>query len=225
MARDVTTNVARRVLRPVGKRTTSPRKGKPLMATEFNKRLVNRLVTGSFVCGIALTGCVSQGSYDALEAQNVQLRQQVDAQAAQNSAQQAQLRSNRAQISRLQGAIKYTIESDMVFAPGSWKLSDDGKEIISKMAKKLAPTQQNKLVVTGFTDDSPIGPELEKQGITSNEILSQKRAEAVREFLISQGMDPDKVEAVGHGESNPVAKNDTAKGRSQNRRVELSLGG
>jgi chemotaxis protein MotB len=43
----------------------------------------------------------------------------------------------------------------------------------------LAPFQQTKLVVNGYTDNAPIGPELQRQGITSNEVLSQKRAEAV----------------------------------------------
>jgi len=175
-----------------------------------------RLITGGFC--IVLTGCVSQGSYNELEARNVQLEQQV-------SAQSRQLAADQAQIARLQGAIKYTIESDLLFPPGSWKMSAEGKEIISKMAAKLAPTQQNKIVVNGYTDNAPIGPELEKQGITSNQVLSEKRAEAVKQFLISQGMEPDLVIAVGHGETHPVAENDTVKGRSQNRRVELTLGG
>lgn len=177
------------------------------MATIFNRRLV----AGSFLWSIVLTGCVSQGSYDQLKSQNAQLQQQVSAQSAQ--------------ITRLQGAIKYTIDSDLLFPPGSWQMSAEGKEIIAKMAAQLAPTQQNKIVVNGYTDNAPIGPELERQGVTSNQILSQKRAEAVMKFLISQGVSPNLVMAVGHGEADPVAKNDTVKGRSQNRRVELTLAG
>jgi chemotaxis protein MotB len=71
----------------------------------------------------------------------------------------------------------------------------------------------------------PVGPALLQQGITSNQILSQKRAENVMEFLISKGMKPDLVEAHGYGDTQPVAKNDTAKGRATNRRVELTLAG
>jgi chemotaxis protein MotB len=59
--------------------------------------------------------------------------------------------------------------------------------------------------------------------VTSNEILSQKRAEAVMKFLISQGVKPDLVTAKGFGEQNPIAPNDTPEGRAKNRRVELSL--
>lgn len=171
----------------------------------------HRLVGGIFLLGIALTGCVSQSRYDALEAQNAKLQQQ--------------LAAERGQITRLGGAMKYTIESDLLFPSGSWEMSEEGKRTLGKMAEKLAPTQENKLVVNGYTDDTPIGPALEQQGVTSNEELSQKRAETVKRFLISQGVEPDMITAVGHGEANPVATNDTAKGRSQNRRVELNLGG
>ena len=125
----------------------------------------------------------------------------------------------------MQGAIKYTINSDLLFPPGSWEMSAEGKDTIAKMAAKLAPTQENRLVVNGYTDNSPIGPALEQQGVTSNEILSQKRAEAVKQFLISQGVDPNLITAVGHGDADPIATNESAKGRSQNRRVELTLGG
>jgi chemotaxis protein MotB len=66
---------------------------------------------------------------------------------------------------------------------------------------------------------------LARQGITSNEILSQKRAEDVMTYIISQGVSSDLISAQGFGDSNPVAPNNTAQGRAQNRRVELSLAG
>ncbi|MBV9685904.1 MAG: OmpA family protein, partial [Alphaproteobacteria bacterium] len=81
----------------------------------------------------------------------------------------------------------------------------------------------NKLVVAGYTDNTPIGPALRAQGVTSNEELSQKRAEAVMQFLISQGVKPDLVSAKGFGDANPVASNGTAAGRAKNRRVDISL--
>jgi chemotaxis protein MotB len=88
---------------------------------------------------------------------------------------------------------------------------------------QLAPTQQNRIMVNGYTDNTPVGPELQRQGITSNQDLSQKRAESVMAFLISQGVKPDLVEAHGYGDAQPVASNSTAKGRAENRRVELTL--
>jgi chemotaxis protein MotB len=89
----------------------------------------------------------------------------------------------------------------------------------------LAPYQQNKLVVNGYTDNAPIEPALKREGVTSNEVLSQKRAEAVMQYLISQGVKPDMISARGFGEAKPIAANNTAKGRAQNRRVEVTLAG
>lgn len=156
-----------------------------------------------------LVGCVSQGAYDALQAQNDQLQQQVGAQ--------------QAHIARLQGAIKYTVNSDLLFHSGSWQLSENGKDIIAKMAKTLAPDQQDKLVVNGYTDNTPIGPKLARQGVTTNEALSQKRADAVMQYMIAQGVNSELLSAKGFGAADPVAPNDTASGRAQNRRVEVTL--
>jgi len=167
---------------------------------------------------ILFSACVSQGRYDDLQAQYQQLQQQ-------NSKLSAQVAADQAQICRLQGAIKYTVNSDLLFPSGGYQMSERGKQIIAGFAAKLAPTQQNKILVSGYTDNAPIGAALQRQGITSNDILSQKRAEDVMAFLLSQGVKPDLIAAKGFGDTNPVAPNDTAQGRAQNRRVELSLAG
>lgn len=172
----------------------------------------HRLIVVSLLSTTVLTGCVVwKSDYEKLQAQNQQL--------------QAQLATSQQQVSRLQGAIKYTANSDLLFAPGSWQMRPQGQKIIADFAKKLAPTQQNRLMVSGYTDNAPIGPALRQQGVTSNQELSQKRAEAVMQYLISQGVRPDLVSARGFGDASPVAPNDTAQGRAQNRRVELSLVG
>jgi chemotaxis protein MotB len=165
---------------------------------------------------LLLAACVSQTKYDELQAQNQQLQQQV-------SGLNAQVNADQAQITRLQGAIRFTVNSDLLFPSGGYQMSEQGKQIIAKFASRLAATQQNKIVVNGYTDDAPVGRELARQGITSNQILSQKRAEDVMQFLISQGVRPDLVAAKGYGDTDPVAPNNTREGRAQNRRVELTL--
>jgi len=165
---------------------------------------------------LILSACVSQSSYDAVVAQNQQLQ-------GQNAALSSQVSAAKAQISRLQGAIKYTVNSDLLFPPGGWEMSEQGKQVIAKLASQLAPTQQNKIIVNGYTDNAPIGRELQRQGITSNQILSQKRAENVMAFLVSQGLNPALVSAQGFGDTSPIAPNTTPQGRAQNRRVELTL--
>ena len=137
----------------------------------------------------------------------------------------SQVAADKTQICRLQGAIKYTVNSDLLFPSGGWEMSERGKQLIGNMAAKLAPTQQNHVLVSGYTDNAPIGRALERQGVTSNEILSQKRAESVMAFLLSQGVNPSLISAKGFGDADPVASNDTAQGRAQNRCVELSLAG
>ena len=113
-------------------------------------------IIGSALSALTLTGCVSQSKYEALQAQNQQ---------------------QAAQISRLQGAIKYTVNSDLLFPSGGWQMSAQGQQIIARMASQLAPSQQNKIVVNGYTDNVPVSPALQRQGITSNQVLSEKRAQ------------------------------------------------
>ena len=188
------------------------------------------------VASVLLSGCVStgkyedlQGQYKQLEGQYRQLQQSSAAQAQQSAAALAAAKkeaaAEKAQIGRFQEAVKFTLNSDLLFRPGSWEISPRGKDLIGKLAPKLAPYQQNKLVVNGYTDNAPIGPGLKREGVTSNEVLSQKRAEAVMQYLISQGVKPDMISARGFGEAKPIAANNTAKGRAKNRRVEVTLAG
>ncbi len=79
------------------------------------------------------------------------------------------------------------------------------------------------LPVNGYTDDTPIGAGLMRQGVTSNLILSQKRADNVMRYMISQGVNPNLISAQGFGGADPVASNATPEGSAQNRRVELTL--
>jgi chemotaxis protein MotB len=197
------------------------------------------------LCGAAalLGGCVSkgkytdletkytelQGQYTTLQGQYQQLQQASTAQASRSAADIAALKkemaADKVHVSRLQDAIKYTVNSDLLFRSGSSEMSKEGQEVIGKLAPRLAPFQQSKIVVNGYTDNAPIGRALQRQGVTSNEVLSQKRAEAVMQYLITQGVKPDMISAQGRGEADPIASNKTAEGRAQNRRVELTLTG
>jgi chemotaxis protein MotB len=192
-----------------------------------------------FVVSVLLSGCVSkgkyndldakyndlQGQYNTLQGQYQKLQQSSAAQAAEMAVLKKDLAADKVHVTRLQDAIKYTVNSDLLFRSGSWEMSKQGQEVIAKLAPRLAPFQQSKIVVNGYTDNAPVGRALQRQGITSNEVLSQKRAEAVMQYLISQGVKPDFISARGFGEAEPVASNDTAQGRAQNRRVELTLAG
>jgi len=167
---------------------------------------------------LLLGACAQSSQLDTALAENRQLRDQ-------NQQLQQQAAADKAHISRLQEAIKYTVNSDLLFPSGGWQMSAAGENVIAKMAKVLAPNLQDKLLVNGYTDDAPVGQALRQKGITSNQMLSQKRAETVMAYMISQGVKADLVTAQGFGEADPVASNSTAEGRAQNRRVEVTLAG
>ena len=172
-----------------------------------------RRVLASAAATAVLAGCVSAQKYDLLEAQYQQLSQSLSGEIA----------SDQVHISRLQGAIKVTVNSQLLFPSGGWDMPPAAQQTIAKMAPILAPQIQNHIFVNGYTDNTPIGPELSSQGVTTNQILSDKRATTVMQFLISQGVSPNMVSEHGFGDADPVASNETPQGRAQNRRVELTL--
>jgi chemotaxis protein MotB len=169
----------------------------------------------TFIMMLVLGGCVTQQKYDALQSRYDQLNQTMS----------SEISANEMHIERLQNAIKVTVNDQLLFPSGEWQMPATAQQTIAKMVPILAPMQQTKIVVNGYTDNVPIGPGLMRQGITSNLVLSQKRADNVMNFMTSQGVNPSLVSAQGFGDANPVASNDTPEGRAQNRRVELTLAG
>lgn len=129
--------------------------------------------------GIALilSACVPAPQYDALQNDYNQLNQQLS----------SEIGAQQVHITRLQGAIKVAVNSELLFPSGGWQMPPAAAQTIAKMAPILAPFQQTTIVVTGYTDNVPIGPELRQQGIDSNQQLSLKRAQTVANFLVSQG--------------------------------------
>ena len=172
------------------------------------------------VLALTLAACVSKQSYEQSQQKNTELEQEYQ---QLNQQMAAEVGAKNMQISRLQNAIKVSINSQLLFPSGEWDMSETAKQSIAKVAAILAPHQTTKIVVNGYTDNTPIGPGLMKRGVTSNLILSQKRADTVMQYMISQGVKPSLISAQGFGDANPVTSNDTAEGRAQNRRVELTL--
>jgi chemotaxis protein MotB len=174
------------------------------------------------VAAVALlvTGCVSQQKYEESQQKNAELEAQYQ---QLNETMGSEIAARELHITRMQDAIKVSVNDELLFPSGGWEMSADAKTSIAKVAAVLAPHQKNKINVNGYTDSTPIGPGLANQGITTNLILSQKRADNVMEYLISQGVKPNLVSAHGFGEANPVASNDTSDGKAQNRRVELTV--
>lgn len=107
--------------------------------------------------------------------------------------------------------------SDVLFDTGQYTLKSDAKIALAKVAGILQAYPGLKLQIEGYTDS--VG------GDDYNQKLSENRAGAVRDFLVSQGVPMDNTSATGYGKNNPVADNATAAGKAKNRRVQLVVSG
>jgi outer membrane protein OmpA-like peptidoglycan-associated protein len=107
--------------------------------------------------------------------------------------------------------------SDVLFRSGSFELAPGARERLAKVSGIILAYPSLHLAVEGHTDS--VGSD------EFNQNLSEQRAEAVRDYFVQQGIPSADVEARGFGKTDPVASNDTAEGRQQNRRVELILSG
>jgi chemotaxis protein MotB len=117
------------------------------------------------------------------------------------------------------------VAGDMLFPEGGYQLSVNGKQTHNQYLPRLQNLQNAKIVVYGYTEDKPVGPSLQRAGIANNIDPSSRRADKVVAYLTSQGVNPGIVSAKGFGDTHPVASNDTAQGRAQNRRIEIVLEG
>jgi outer membrane protein OmpA-like peptidoglycan-associated protein len=104
---------------------------------------------------------------------------------------------------------------DVLFVSGHSELRAGSSEHLDKLVSFLNRYPERSAVIEGYTDS--VGTE------SYNQALSQRRAEAVRSYLVSQGVASARLDASGKGESNPVADNGSADGRQQNRRVEVVI--
>lgn len=101
----------------------------------------------------------------------------------------------------------------VVFASGKAEISPESEAILTKALNTLKAYPGIEITIEGYTDNT---------GSRSfNMRLSQKRAEAVMQWLIDRGIAPERLTAEGQGPDNPIAPNDTEEGRAQNRRIEF----
>jgi len=158
--------------------------------------------------------------------------EQAKAQAAQQAAEQAmaqarqqaedmreKLREQLNQVLNTQETARGLIVnmSDVLFALNKYDLKTDAQIKLAKVSGILLTYPNLKVQVEGYTDNTG-APDYNQQ-------LSEKRAMAVQQFLVAQGVPPANVTAQGYGEADPVADNSTSAGRAKNRRVEMVVSG
>lgn len=156
----------------------------------------------------------NQAQQHAADAQ--QRAQQAEAQAEQMRAQLLKQLNTILQTQDTQRGLVVRM-SDVLFATGRYELRLEAKLALAKVAGVLLAYPGLKLEVDGYTDSTGRDE--------TNQTLSDKRAEAVRIFLVAQGVSPDSISSQGFGDANPIASNDTTQGRQLNRRVDMIVSG
>jgi OmpA-OmpF porin, OOP family len=114
---------------------------------------------------------------------------------------------------RTERGLVVTLSDDILFDVDEAELKPGGMQQLARVAEFLREHPDRNVLVEGHTDST--APD------EYNLALSQRRANAVEEFLIAQGVEPTRIAAIGYGEQLPIATNDTAAGRQANRRVEI----
>lgn len=125
-------------------------------------------------------------------------------------------------ISELKGKLTVNMVDAILFDSGEAEVKDQGMEILQKVVDILKSVTDKTIRIEGHTDNVKIIGALTRKYPTNWE-LSASRALNVAKFLQSQGLNPENLASVAYGEYAPVADNETAEGRAQNRRIEIVL--
>ena len=120
-----------------------------------------------------------------------------------------------ADVQRRDDSLLVNFESSLLFDSGKSTLNPGAYDRLRSLARTLNNYPKSRVIVKGHTD---------AQGADgTNQRLSEERSDRVRQFLIAEGVVSARMEAVGFGETMPIATNDTPEGRQQNRRVEIEI--
>jgi outer membrane protein OmpA-like peptidoglycan-associated protein len=166
-------------------------------------------VVGKATGGNAATGAVVGGAIGAV-AGNLWSKRMEDKRADMNRATQG----TGIQVARTNdNQLKVAVPSDFSFDTGSAAIKPQMRPVLDQFAQGLSPDQR--VTIVGHTDN--VG------GDVVNNRLSLERAAAVREYLRTRGLEPSRILVNGRGEAEPIASNDSAAGRAENRRVEMFL--
>ena len=182
------------------------------------------------------TNNVSQGNVnisklvDEINASNKFIKQLVDAKSKSDSLNQALTNKLTRSLTReemadvdvqvLKGVVYISLADNMLYKSGSYEIGDRAHETLSKIAKIIQDYKEYDVLVEGNTDDVPIS----KTNIRNNWDLSALRASSVVQALQTQyGIDPKRMTCGGRGEYNPLASNNTEKGKQRNRRTQIII--
>lgn len=124
-------------------------------------------------------------------------------------------------VEQKNGKVYVSMENKLLFNSGSWTVGSEGKKAVAEVARVLAENPDISVLIEGHTDNVPYTGSGQ---IENNWDLSTKRATAIVNIMRENpGVNPQNLTAAGRGEYAPLAPNDTAEGKSKNRRIEIIL--
>ena len=126
-----------------------------------------------------------------------------------------QLEGSGVRVIRNGNQIELVMPGNITFDTDQSNIRSGFVDTLESVALVLKEFDQTTIQIEGHTDSTG--------GDSYNQMLSERRASSVRDFLLNRGIEPRRTRAVGYGERYPIATNNTAAGREQNRRVELTL--
>jgi chemotaxis protein MotB len=135
----------------------------------------------------------------------------------------AEIAQGQIQITRLADRLNVSMVDRILFPSGEADISPEGVKILERVGKVLKTTEGKIIRVEGHTDNVAISPRLKGKFATNWELSTTRASNVVRFLQEKVGIEPARLWAVGLSEYHPIASNASAKGRSQNRRIEIGL--
>lgn len=132
------------------------------------------------------------------------------------------IKKGRVALEQRRNTLTLTLASGELFAPGEATITPEGTSLIEQIGTILQKFSYQSIEVAGHTDSIPVRNDPQRT-FRDNGELSQARAEHASQALINGGVEGDRVKAVGYADTRPIATNETRKGRSKNRRVEIVI--
>lgn len=120
-----------------------------------------------------------------------------------------------AETRRTEKGIVTKLKGDILFSSGSSSVTPSAQSNVRQISAILAKYPEDIITIMGHTDSTGSN--------TTNQSLSQSRAQAIQQIMVQNGVPGTRVSAIGMGEGSPIASNATSEGRAQNRRVEIQI--
>jgi chemotaxis protein MotB len=134
-----------------------------------------------------------------------------------------EVRQGEVTITQLKDKLSLSMVDKILFDSGSAEVKAEGRKVLDRVGAILKKVTDKDIRVEGHTDDVPIGVKLRERFPTNWELSAARATNVVRYLQERAGIDPERLAASGYSEYRPVASNETPKGQSRNRRIEIVL--